>query len=188
MKAKSNSTLPKVTTTKNNTPVKSTKTTQKDDTKKLPAVVLKEKSVSVMVPEIVPLLIDPPAVAETIPIENIIVDDLAVEATEEPPPIVIEPIVPPPLSPEEMIERQKRNEEFMLCCGKYNGKDTFGDPRKARILFDRGIDVDYIDSDGWSGIKPNGNVLTVLPYLTHYPSLQQYFMQRAKDILDWSNG
>ena len=164
MKAKSNSSLPKVVTNKNSTPTKPIKATQKEETKKLPAVVVNEKVIPVLPPEVVQLPVDPPAV-ETASID-IVANDLAVLATEEQSPIIPEPILPLAiLSPEELIERQKRNEEFLFSCGKYNGKDTFGDPHKARILFDRGIDVDFVDSDGWSG-KSNCQTSTGLPYLT----------------------
>ena len=175
MKAKSNSTLPKVvTTTKNNGPTKKS-TTQKDETKKLPAVVLNEKIAPVQ------LLVDPPVITETTPNDSVVLtevsfNDLAILtetttskdiATEAQSTVIPEPILPQLiLSPEELVERRNRNEEFLFCCGKYNGKDTFGDPHKARILFDRGIDVDYIDSDGWSGKSKNCTMSTGLPYLT----------------------
>lgn len=62
--------------------------------------------------------------------------------------------VPPPstLTPEEFGERQQRNAEFLVACGKYHKGGSSGDLRRAQTLFDRGVDVDFQDTDGWSAL------------------------------------
>lgn len=58
----------------------------------------------------------------------------------------------PTLTPEEFGERQQRNNEFLVACGKYHKGSSSGDLKRAQTLFNRGVDVDFLDGDGWSAL------------------------------------
>ena len=77
--------------------------------------------------------------------------DIALTPAEFSQPVPV-PKPQPNLSPEEFGARQERNAEFLVACGKYHKGSSDGDLKRACILFDRGIDVDYVDSDGWSAL------------------------------------
>lgn len=54
-------------------------------------------------------------------------------------------------SPEKKLER---NINFLIACGKFDkvskaARATLG---TVQYLFDEGVDVDYVDEDGWSGL------------------------------------
>ena len=96
------------------------------------------------------VLIDEPipaillVVAEEPPPPQLSAEISTIESPQSPP--------KPVLTPEEFGARQERNAEFLVACGKYHKGSTSGDLKRASILFDRGVDVDFIDSDGWSAL------------------------------------
>jgi len=71
----------------------------------------------------------------------------AVDPAPEPAPAPV-----PTLTPEEFGERQQRNNEFLIACGKYHKSSSSGDLKRAQTLFNRGVDVDFLDGDGWSAL------------------------------------
>ena len=68
---------------------------------------------------------------------------------------------------EDSVVRAARNEEFLIACGKYHKGSSAGNLNKAMQLHasTEGIDIDSIDSDGWSALihaSGEGHVKTVI--------------------------
>lgn len=55
-------------------------------------------------------------------------------------------------SPEEQEAKRERNSSFIIACGAFHKGNAKADIEKAQKLFEDGVNVNYIDNDGWSAL------------------------------------